>query len=125
MEQGDLPGRRSVSDLPEHHRLIVRVGLYSPRSRPYRLRQAKAAQYRLTHPAQQTHEQAGDKAAGMTGQDIVVQRRIVPAERGLRTAHYHHQLWRRGGRHSGRQAGNSVGGLLVETDAVVATILRM
>ena len=116
LELGDLPGRSSVSDLPEHHRLDVRAGLYSPQIPALMLQTGEGNCVQVDPDATLHSEHIGDKADGMSGQDIALQRRIIVAERGYElvatTTNY--------GVEEAAIPGvrlASVSGLLVETDA--------
>jgi uncharacterized repeat protein (TIGR01451 family) len=79
---GDLSGRSSVADLPEQHRIEVRVGLYSPAMPAIEVTTREGSRIRIDADGRQTLAHSGDKVRGMSGQDISVRRRIVPAERG-------------------------------------------
>jgi uncharacterized repeat protein (TIGR01451 family) len=79
---GVLSGRSTVADLPEHHRIEVRAGLYSPIMPAIEVTTSEGSRIRVDADGRQTLAHNGDKSRGMSGQDISVQRRIVPAERG-------------------------------------------
>ncbi|MDH3900078.1 MAG: OmpA family protein, partial [Gammaproteobacteria bacterium] len=113
---GDLPGRSSVADIPENHRLVLRVGLHSHVVPDVEISTAEGTRIRLDADGVQHVEHTGDKQRGMTGQDLVVQQRVVPAETGYDLVI---TLTNYGVQEEGipgvRLA--TVSGLLVETDA--------
>ncbi|NIP18376.1 MAG: DUF11 domain-containing protein, partial [Xanthomonadales bacterium] len=82
LQLGDLSGRNSVADLPERHRIELRAGLFSPDMPALEVSTREGSVIRIDSDGRQELAHGGDKARGMTGQDIAVQRRIVPAERG-------------------------------------------
>lgn len=116
LELGDLPGRSSVSDLPEHHRLVVRTGLYSPQIPALMLLTGEGTRVQVAPGATLHSEHTGGKLEGLSGQDIALQRRIIAAERG-------YELVVTITNYGIEEAGipgvrlASVSGLLVETDA--------
>ncbi len=116
LQLGDLSGRNSVADLPERHRIELRAGLFSPDMPALEVSTREGSVIRIDSDGRQELAHGGDKARGMTGQDIAVQRRIVPAERGYELVVTITNFGVAESGIPGVRLG-TVSGLLVETDA--------
>jgi outer membrane protein OmpA-like peptidoglycan-associated protein len=113
---GELTGRRSVADLPEQHRVTLRIGMYNAIAPAIRVTTKEGTQLSIDTAGRQTLEPTGDVAGGRSGQDIVVERRVVAAEQGydlvISITNYGIE---EAGIPGVRLA--TVGGLLIETDS--------
>ncbi len=80
---GSLSGRSSVSDLPENHQVIIRTRMKKTDLSNIIITTKEGTQLIIEEEGTIRAEHIGDKARGLTGQDIVVKRDIEVGEKGL------------------------------------------